>query len=161
MIIPAFEGGKPQELFLTATNSAESRLVEARTVNPLTYTDLSHAFNESYRELKTNMARVGFMKTEAEKAMELAKSEFLIDKYPELMKDRPKSQDSADMRKAFLMRDEKYIATLDRFNMLQATEALFEGKIKVMENVCRYMKKQMELIERSGLSHTNLYNTNK
>lgn len=161
MTIPAFGSGKPTDLTLTATVTAERRLLEARTVSPLTYTDLEHCFNESYRELRTNMAQIGFMIAEAEKAIKKAKAEVLLDKYPEFMQGRPKSQDNADMREAFLTRDEAYMSAVDRLNQLKATEALFDGKIKVMENVCRYMKKQMDLILRSGLSGTNLYNTNK
>ena len=157
MTIPAFSSGAPTELSLTFTASAEKRLIEARTVNPITYTDLEHCFNESYRELRTNLAKLGFMLAEAEKTAKKARAEFLIDKYPELMKDRPKSQDNADMREAFLTRDDAYMAALDRVNQLKATEALFDGKIKVMENVCRYMKKQMDLILRSGLSGSNHY----
>jgi hypothetical protein len=161
MTIPAFGSGQAMDLVLSATVTAEQRLLEARTVNPLTYTDLEHCFNESYRELKTNMSKVGYMITEAEKAIKKAKAEVLLDKYPEFMKDRPKSQDNADMREAFLTRDDTYMAAVDRLNMLKATEALFDGKIKVMENVCRYMRKQMDLVLRSGLSGSNLYNTNK
>lgn len=161
MIIPAFGSQEPQKLDLSATTSAERRLIEARTVNPLTYSDLEHAFNESYRELKGNLAKIGYMRDEADKALRRAKAGALIDKYPEFMKDRPKSQDNADMREAFLIRDDEYVAALDRVNQLKATEALFDGKIKVMENVCRYMKKQMDLILRSGLSNSNLYNTNR
>lgn len=161
MTIPAFGSGQAMDLVLSATVTAESRLLEAKTVSPITYTDLEHCFNESYRELKTNMSKVGFMIAEAEKAIKKAKAEVLLDKYPEFMKDRPKSQDNADMREAFLTRDEAYMAAVDRLNMLRATEALFDGKIKVMENVCRYMRKQMDLVLRSGLSSANLYNTNK
>lgn len=161
MIIPAIGEGKSLELALTATSIAEQRLIEARTVNPFTYSDLEHTFNESYRELKANMAKLGYMITEADKAVKRAKAEVLIDKYPDFMKDRPKNQDNADMREAFLTRDDTYMNAVDRVNQLKATEALFDGKIKVMENVCRYMKKQMDLILRSGMSNADLYNTNR
>lgn len=161
MILPAFGSQEMKELTLGATVNAERRLLEARTVNPLTYNDLEHTFNESYRELKMNMAKVGFMIAETEKAIQLAKATVLIDLYPEFMTGRPKSQDNADMRQAFLSRNAEYMAAVDRLNQLKATEALFDGKIKVMENVCRYMKKQMDLILRSGMTSADLYNTNK
>jgi hypothetical protein len=35
--------------------------------------------------------------------------------------------------------------------MLQALENLLEGKVKVVENVCRYMRKSMDMIIRSGI----------
>lgn len=161
MILPAFGSQEMKELTLSATAYAESRLLEARTVNPLTYTDLEHTFGESYRELKMNLAKLGFMVTEADKAIQQAKAEVLLDKYPEFMQGRPKSQDNADMRQAFLTRDDAYMQAVDRLNQLKATEALLDGKIKVMENVCRYMRKQMDLILRSGLTSQSLYNSNK
>jgi hypothetical protein len=44
--------------------------------------------------------------------------------------------------------------------MLKALEAFAEGKIKVMENVSRWMRKQMDLVLRSGIN-PNLYVTTK
>lgn len=157
MKLPAF-GKTPQlELPMQSTRVAESRLLEAEMVNPITYANLESCYNEAWRELKGNLAKVGFLITEAQKEQELAKSEFLIDRYPEIMKGKPKSQDSADMRMAYLMREERYVLALDRINMLRATEALMDGKTKTLEKTCAYMKKQMDLVLRSGLSGSNLY----
>jgi len=60
---------------------------------------------------------------------------------------------------AFFMRDSSYTAALDRIAQLKAFECFVDGRIKVMENVCRYMRKQMDLVLRSGLSNANLYVT--
>jgi hypothetical protein len=159
LVLPAF--GKTPELSLrmSSTREAEKRLVEAKTVNPMTYSDLEHCFNESYRELKKHMSTVGYQIAMAEKALETAKSDILLDKYPEFMKDKPKTQDNADLRKAFFMRDAEYVAALDRLAQLKAVESFVDGRIKVMENVCRYMRKQMDLVMRSGLSNADLYVT--
>jgi hypothetical protein len=131
LTIPAFNGSSELQLGLEKTREGENRILEAKNVNPSTYTDLESCFNEGYRELKRHLATLGFQIGLAEKALETAKSVFLLDKYyPEIMKDKPKSMDSPDLRKAYLMRDEAYIAALDRINMLKAMEALLDGKIK-------------------------------
>lgn len=159
LVIPAFAKSKELKLGINATKEAETRLVEAKTVNPITYADLEHCFNEAYRELKRHSATIGYQLALADKALEEAKSTIFLDTYPEFMKGRPKSQDNSDLRKAFMMRDPAYIAAIDRINMLKAMESFVDGKIKVLENVCRYMRTQMQLTIRSGLANTNLYNT--
>lgn len=159
LVIPGFGQSPALSLEITSTKEAEKRLIEAKTVNPLTYSDLEHCFNESYRELKRHMSTVGYQIAMADKALETAKSNLLLDKYPEFMKDKPKTQDNADLRKAFFMRDTDYVAALDRIAQLKAIESFVDGRIKVMENVCRYMRKQMDLVLRSGLSNADLYLT--
>lgn len=158
LVIPAFGKSPTLSLDLSKTKEAETRLVEAKTVNPITYADLEFCFNESYRELKRHFATVSHELMKADKAMETAKSTFLIDKYPDLLKGS-RLQDNGDTRKAFLMREVEYTEALDRHNMLKAMESFVDGRIKVMERVCSYMKKQMDLIIRSGLSGAHLYPT--
>lgn len=136
------------------------RLVEAKTVNPSTYAELEHTYGESYRELKNNMAVIGHQIVKAEKELKLIRACLLLDKYPDFMRDKPKSHDNSDMREAFFIKDEEYQSALDRVNMLKAMEAFTEGKIKVMENVSRWMRKQMDLVLRSGIN-PNLYITLK
>lgn len=159
LVIPAFGKSPALNLDMGSTREAEKRLIEAKTVNPITYADLEHAFGESYRELKRHLSTVGYQLAMADKALETAKSDLLLDKYPEFMKDKPKTQDNADLRKAFFMRDPEYVAALDRIAQLKAIECFVDGRIKVMENVCRYMRKQMDLVLRSGLSNTDIYLT--
>jgi hypothetical protein len=159
LVIPAFGQSPRLVLDVSSTRTAEKRLIEAKTVNPCTYADLEHSFNESYRELKRHHATLSYQIALAEKALEEAKAEILLDKYPDFMKDKPKAQDNADMRKAFMVRDPVYAQTLDRINMLKAIESFIEGRIKVMERVSAYMKKQMDLLIRSGLAGTNLHVT--
>ncbi len=155
LVIPSF--GKTPELSIDMSRirEAESRLIEAKTVNPITYADLEHTFNESYRDLKKYLAMVGFQIAQANKAMEEAKSDVLLDSYPDYLRrnDIKKTQDNADLRKAFLMKDPQYLAALDRCDQLKALESNLDGKIKVIENVCRYMRKQMDILLRSGVSN--------
>ncbi len=161
LVIPAFQKIEELRLALTYTREGEKRLLEAKTVNPITYVDLESCYNQAYRELKTNLAIIGDQLNKADNALETAKSNFLIDQYQEKIKDLPKSYDSADLRKAWLMRSEPYLAAKDRVDMLKAMEALLDGKIKVFERTCQYMRKKMDLILRSGLSNSNLYVTGK
>ncbi len=158
MVLPAFGKANEVQIDLSNVREAESRIIEAKTVNPATYTDLEHCFNQSYRDLKRYLSSIGYLIMQAEKAMEEAKADVLLDKYPEFMKDKPKSQDNADLRKAFLMRDENYLAALDRYNQLRALESNLDGKVKVMERVCAYMKKSLDIILRNG-TNINTYIT--
>lgn len=159
LVLPAFGQSPKLSLEMSSTREAERRLIEAKTVNPLTFADLSHCYNESYRELKKHSSTLGYQLTLAEKALEAAKATVLLDKYPDFMKDKPKTQDNADLRKAYMMRDADYLAALDRINQLKAIESFVEGRIKIMERVCSYMKTQMDILTRSGLSNANMYVT--
>lgn len=161
LVVPSFKTIEEIRLKLTYTREGESRLLEAKMVNPATYSDLESCFNQAYRELKTNLAVIGDQLNKADDLLEKAKSNFLIDNYQEKIKDLPKSYDSADLRKAWLMRDTEYLAAKERVDMLKAMEALLDGKIKVFERTCVFMKKKMDLILRSGMSGSQFYSTLK
>ena len=120
-------------------------------VNPSTYSDLEHTFNESYRDLKRHLSSVGYHLTLADKAIRQAKAEVILGSYAEFMTGKPKSHDNSDLRVAFLMKDPDYLAALDRVNQLKALESNLDGKIKVIENVSRYMRQKMYLISKSGV----------
>lgn len=158
LTIPTFRDSSELILPLDKTREGERRLLEAKDVNPITYVELESAYNEAYRELKRHLATIGFQITKAETAVEIAKSDFLIDEYPAIIQALPsKSMDNADFRKAHLMRDTDFTDACDRVNMLKAMEALIDGKIKVFERTCAFMKKRMDLILRSGLGNDKLY----
>jgi hypothetical protein len=161
MELPAFKKAPALSMDMSAIRSAENRIIEAKNVNPATYADLEHDYNEAYRDLKRYLSAIGYQIVFAEKAMEEAKADILLDKYPLYLEEKgiKKTQDNADLRKAFMARDLEYQACLDRINQLKALENNFDGKVKVFENVCRYMRKKMDLIVRSGLSGSNYYST--
>lgn len=159
MVIPGFRGSKDIVLGIAATRESEARFIEVQQVNPVTYVNLEHTFNESYRELKRHLATIGYQLVMADKALRQAKSAFLLDKYPALIQDKPKNENNADTRDAHLMRDKDYLDALDRVAMLTAMEAFMDGRIKTVENVCRYMRKRMDLITRSGMGSSSLYIT--
>jgi len=150
MKIPQFGALAELEITLDKTMEAESRLLEAKTVNPATYADLEYTFNESYRELKRAYAGVSYRLAKAEEAVESARATVLLDKYPEFVRLKPKNYDNADIRKSFIQRDEDYLKATDYRDQVKAIEMLIEGRIKVMERTTTYMKKQIDLIIRSG-----------
>jgi hypothetical protein len=154
--LPEFRGLPSITVNMTALKTAERRLIEAKTVTPSTYTDLEHTFNEAYRELKRNLSTVGYqiMKTKSE--MDKIKSGILLDKYPEFLKEKGSKFDNASMRDAFIHRDPDYEQARDRLDSLTALEVFLEGRVKVMENVSRYMRNAMQLIIRSGVN-TDVY----
>lgn len=159
MVIPAFGKAVAMKMEMVNIRTAERRLIEAKTVNAFTYADLEHTFNEAYRDLKKHLASIGYALTLAQKSLEEAKADVILGSYAELLKDKPKSYDTLDMRNAYLTRDPAYSAALDRIAQLKAIESNMDGKIKVMENVCRYMRKQMDLLLRSGMSNKDYYVT--
>jgi hypothetical protein len=161
LVLPPFGKAPALHLEMAKIREAEARIHEAQSVNPLTYKDLEHEFNSAWRDLKRHLATLGYQLAMTEKALEEAKADVFLDKYPEYMAGKPKTSDNADMRKAFLSRDEAYSKALDRYNQLKAIEATFDGKAKSFEKICAYMKKAMDLVLRSGLSSSSLYNTQK
>ncbi len=154
MELPAFRNAPPLAMDMANIRDAETRIIEAKTVNPATYADLEHSYNEAYRDLKRYLSAIGYQIVFAEKALEEAKADILLDSYPQYLIDNgiKKTQDNADLRRAFMARDPDYQLCLDRINQLKALENNFDGKVKVFENVCRYMRKKMDLILRSGYS---------
>lgn len=148
--IPAFQSIPDIILDTSFIASAESRIIEAKVVNSATYSELEYTFNEGYRQCKTHLSEVGYQIALAKKAMRNAKSVAILDLYPDFLKEA-KLKDNASVREAFLQRQEDYVRSSDRVDMLIALETLLEGKIKVFENVCRYMKKEIDIVIRSGI----------
>lgn len=159
MVLPAFGKSPELKMEMNRIRYAEQRLVEAKTVNPFTYSDLEAVFNEAYRDLKKYMSSVGYAIAAAKKSLEDSKADVILGSYGELMKDKPKSHDTLDLRNAYLTRDPGYSAALERIAQLEAVESNMDGKIKVLENTCRFMRKQIDIVLRSGMSNADYYIT--
>jgi hypothetical protein len=159
IVIPAFKKSPQLHIDMTLIREAESRLIEAKLVSPVTYADLSHTYNESYRVLKMHLSNIGYQLLLAEKSLEEAKADVILGEYMEYLEDKPKSAGNSELRNAFIIKNPEYSAALDRINQLKAVQSNFEGKIKVLENVNRYMNQKMYLISKSGLGSENLYVT--
>lgn len=150
LTIPEFGSTPAISLDISKIKEGENRLIEAKIVNPGTYSDLEYTFNEGYRQAKTHLSQVGYEITRAKKAVRDAKSRYLLDEYPGFLKEN-KLKDNASIRDAFLERQKDYVDAQDRIDMLTALESLLEGKVRVFENVCRYMRKEMDIVVRSGI----------
>lgn len=150
LIIPEFLGQPQIPLPIAKIKEGENRLVEAQVVNPATYSSLEFLFNEGYREARYNLSMIMFQISAAEKAIREARSVALLDEYPEFLKTKG-MKDSAAIRDAYLERCEAFVRAQDRIDMLKAMENLMEGKVKVFERVCAYMKVQMNLLIKSGM----------
>ena len=152
LTLPPFGSRPPIVMDISKIREGEKRLIEAKVVNGATYSELEYTYNEGYREAKKYLSVIGYELTRAQKALRDAKSEFLLDRYPEELK-KIELKDSVSLREAFLEKEPNYVAAQDRIDMLKAIESLLEGKIKVFENVCRYMKKQIDIENRSGTNN--------
>jgi hypothetical protein len=155
LVVPAFQDRQAMTLNFSSIKEGERRLIEARVVTPITYSDLSHSFNEGYREARSNLTAIGFEIVQAEKIMRKIKSELILDEYPAFLK-TSSMKDNSTLRDAFLERNSGLTEAQDRINMLKAMQSLMEDKIKIFENVCKYMKVQMDLAK-NGNFNSNKY----
>lgn len=151
LTIPPFQ--ERPEIYLTfdKIDEGEKRLREAQYVNPATYSELEFTYGEGYRQAKTHITVVGYEIMQVEKIARRLKAEYLLDDYPKFLKESG-IKDNASIRDAFLEKQPDYIAAIDRLNALKALEQLLDNKVKVFENVSRYMKKQMDIVIRSGIN---------
>src|SRR5579863_8037342 len=118
LVIASFGKSPELRLDISKIREAETRYIEAKTVNPSTYSDLEHTFNESYRNLKSHLSNIGYQLTLADKALREAQAEVMLGSYAEYLKDKPKYADNPQIRDAYLIKDPQYAATLDRINQL-------------------------------------------
>jgi len=151
-LIPKFGGRPPVSISFTKIVRGENRLHESQAVNGATYSELEYVFNESYREAKQNISVIGYEITQTQKALRKLKSYYILDEYPDFLKER-KLKDNASNRDGFLEKQRLYVEAHDRLDMLTALLSLVEGKIKVFENTCRYMRKEMDILVRSGMTN--------
>lgn len=149
--LPGFGDLPAVSLDFTSIKTAERRLIESKTVNTATYSELEFVFGEAYRELKRHLSTVGYQILKTEAILKKAKAVAVLDKYPEFLRSRNDLSDNAKTRDAFVDTDADVVAAQDRLDSLRVTEVYLEGRVKVMENVTRYMRKQMDLLIRSGI----------
>lgn len=156
VILPAFRGLEAVSINMTALKEAERRLVEAKTVTPSTYTELEYTMGEAYREIKRNLATVGYQILKTQNEFERSKASALLDKYPVFLEGKSSKFDNAAVRDAFLARDVEVQEAKERLDSLKTLEVFLEGRVKVMENVCHYMRNAMRLVMKSGIP-TDIY----
>lgn len=153
-VIPELGQIQQQAISFSSIKEGERRILESKIVNGGTYNELEFTMNEGYREAKKNLTLIGYNILKTKKAIREAKSEAIIDEYVDWLGEK-KLKDSAAIREVFLQTNKIYVISMDRLDMLTALESLMEGKIKVFENVCRYMRKEMDIRVRSGMVSNN------
>jgi hypothetical protein len=160
VVLPAFRGLDAVSINMVALKEAERRLIEAKTVTPSTYTELEYVMGEAYREIKKNLATVGYQILKTENELERSKASALLDRYPAFLEGKPAKFDNAAIRDAFLARDTEVQEAKERLDSLKTLQVFLEGRVKVMENVCHYMRNAMRLVMKSGVP-TDIYYNNK
>jgi len=152
LTIPEFGNSQALVLNISSVKEGERRLIEAKNVTPTSYADLEYVFGEGYREAKKNVTAIGYEITKAQKALREAQSIAILDYYKDFLKEKG-FKDSAYIKDVFLQTRPDYVAAQDRIDMLKAMLDLMEGKIKVFENVSRWMKKEIDMITKSGMDY--------
>jgi hypothetical protein len=161
----------PEFMSMPAIRLDLSNIVEAdrretklmvKNVNPSTYSHLEYVYNEAYRDLKKHVATVGYQILRADSELEKAKATALLEKFPVFLDGKPKNMNNAAVRDAFVAQDESVRAIKDRLDSLKMIEIFLDGRIKVMENVCRFMRKQMDMYIRAGAGLSpDIFNSQK
>ena len=154
LTIPSLDGvNTPISLDITNIQEAESRLIEAKTVNPATYKSLEYLYNEGYRQARQNLANVEYQIVRAERQKEREKARVILEVLPEKLEGKPASYNNADFRASILSMDEKYNEVCEHIEKLKAMAKFFEIRISVFEKACQYMRKGIDLIIRGSASN--------
>lgn len=146
--VPGFKTLAPLSMSMHLLKEGERRIPEAKMVNPSTYVELEHTFQQAYGELKRNLAAVDFQIAKLEKEIERTKATLLFEVYPEFIKDKPKNYDNATTRNLFLVNNPEIKEGEDNLIFLKRLAQDLEGRVKNFENVCRYVRKQMDILLR-------------
>ena len=159
------DGGSPQ---VTEENShslridvahlkeAEARFHEIRTVNPATFAELELVLSRAHREQRAQSRKieVHILKLKAE--LENASNRLIFDVYPSFLEAHPKIKDSSDTRARFISNDPVVVKLKERIGMLEIANKICQDKSFEMENGWKILRKQMDLIIKSGVPF-NLY----
>jgi hypothetical protein len=158
LTIPSLNGDGVTTLDISNIKEGERRLIEAKMVNPATYSELEYTFGEGYREARKHLSFLGYEIAKASKKQNDIKARLLIDEYNGFLKEKS-LKDNSSIRDAFLQVNPEFVSCQDRIDMLNALVSFLEGKVKVFENVTRYMRKEMDLHIRGGVINGNKYGT--
>jgi hypothetical protein len=150
MTVPSFGHCKELRLNMSSWESAMARFHEAQNIVPANYSSLEFTFQEAWRESKKNAIAVGDALKKAKQNVEEIKADVVLTEIPKMLKELPKSQNNADFRRAVLTKNENYKAANEHLEKLEAMLEHFESHMKIMENVSRFLKKQMDYIIRNG-----------
>lgn len=152
MVVPAFRNCPELKLKMSAWEEAMKRMPEAKALVASNYLDLEFAFQHAWRESKRNAIQVGDALKKAKQNVEEIKSDIILDEIPRLLEEKPKSANNADFRRAVMAKNEDYKKAQEHVQKLEAMLDHFESHMKTMENVSRFLKKQMDYFRNTGIT---------
>lgn len=118
-------------LDMTLVYEAERRLSDLRSVNHETAPELMAYFNNALNNITKYTAWVEYEILNAEKYYGIAKAEVVLDKAPEVFKNKYKDSGikfNEDFREAMVAKDPDCQARLDTLNYLKAIRSFLENK---------------------------------
>lgn len=153
MVVPAFEKAPELRLNMGSWQQAMNRMPEAKILAASNYLSLEHTFQEAWREAKRNAIQVGDALKKARRHAEEVKADIVFGEIPRLMEELPKSvTGNAHFRNAVIAKNESYKAAMEHVEKLEAMLEHFESHMKTMENVSRFLKKQMDYFRNTGIT---------
>jgi hypothetical protein len=130
---------------------AEARFHEIRTVNPASYAELESVFGKAYREQKSQSRKIEVHVLKLKAELDHIGNKMIFDEYPLFLEANPKVRDSADTRQRFVNNSPEVIKLKERIGMLEIANKICQDKVQDMENNCKVLRKQMDLIIKSGV----------
>lgn len=114
---------------------AESRISETKVSNPATAAELVSVFNEACNAATKYITWIKYEILKAKRNYDLAKATVIIDILPaEAAKLKDQGQKSnTDFREALISRDPECRKSKDIIDVLEATKAFLEAKVKTFE----------------------------
>jgi hypothetical protein len=109
---------------------AEARIVELASATPEKAPELLYFFTEAYGKVSDLIAKTELAYNRAKVDVEKIKAEILIDKMPDLIKEKKLEKSNADVRNALFFTQADYLQALDLQNQLEALLVFLKGKSK-------------------------------
>lgn len=144
-IAPGPCGGMELSIDMTYWAKMEARIMEISIVTPTKAPELLSTFNRAALEADRLAVSFELEYQAAVRAAEKLKGEILLDKIPKYLVERGMQSarnplGSADIREAFLAKDEELIAALERADLIKAAVRLLRGKYEAFERAFRSVK---------------------
>lgn len=145
----------PLTLDMTKVYIAESRIHETKAVSDITSPELKATFNEANALVSKYIAWVKFEINMAQKYLDLAKAEVILDKLPDRLKEFKEKgiKDNSDLRDALVSQDTNYQDRQNAYFALEAVKLLLEAKAKSFDRAYWDCKGNAE--QRSGLGYNS------
>lgn len=136
----------PLSLDVGEINEVESRIQEIAFVTPVKAPELLSVFNKAYGDLVQMISGVQFQFELAKQHMNKVRAIVLLDKVPQILKDRglasaKSPMGSEDLRQAILDTDQEYIDAQQNVFQIKCILMLLEGKQQTIDKAYTAVKK--------------------